>query len=271
MLRRLLRFRLIVLFVVTAVLCGGLAFYVPQRGWMITAQIHVKERPGYVAYVNDYLARASTTSLAAVQITRTLTATSDDVVDARPTSPTVRRFNRDTFRKEFANWVTSDDVLHSAMLDPRLASNSFLLRQENPVDWLREHVVTRYQANSGNFEICLEHRNRWSKSLEVIVDAIATAAVHEAFYRDYMERTASRIALESYSQAVRDEIEAIDSRQSILAPTAKARFLADHKAHLQYLWQEDAAATRRIERFDASQPKPIEVKRVGPTLVEWTW
>ncbi len=265
MIRRLLRFRLLALLIAMALLCVTLAIYVPQRRWVATAQINVKERPGNVTYTANKPALLDKGD----PYTQELNAWEAADDGSLPPPPKVVPFDRKEFREGFNRFVKSTALARSALSDPRLSTNRFLLQRADPLEWLQENLSAEFLPGQGTFEIRLEHRLRSGDDLKAIVDVVADLAVVEAIRRDASDQEHSLSLLHVHLDKTSDEFARVRRHSSILTPTAKKNFMKENAEYMQKLGQLAGDTRKRITKFNAKQSKPIDIKRVGPTELRW--
>lgn len=265
MIRRLLRFRLLALLIAMALLCVTLAIYVPQRRWVATAQIDVKERPGNVTYTANKPALLDKGD----PYTQELNAWEAADDGSLPPPPKVVPFDRKEFREGFNRFVKSTALARSALSDPRLATNRFLLQRPNPVEWLQENLSADYVPKTGTFEIRLEKRLRSGDDLKAIVDVVADLAVVEAIHHDALERRFNAEHLRNHLTKIWEDIAKAQGGNAILTPNARKRLMEKNATRIEQLQQLANESGKRIRILESNQSRPISIQRVGPTELRW--
>lgn len=249
-------------------LCIGLACYVPQRRWVVVAEVNVPERPANVtylsteAYFHKGVGRSYPQQLADWEF---------DNDGGLPPPPPPKLFDRDRFRSDMESMLVSERVISDALFDPRLIGSTFLSQQPTPVEWLKENLVAEYNPTRGNFEIRLEVRHRDGEQLRPIVDAIADAAVARARDQDDADRRRSAENLDTHLGCISRQLDNFEGDLEFKMPSTRALLLRIHGDRLDQLRLLARDTEKRLQALLSTQSQSIYIRRVGSVKVNWNW
>ncbi|MGI9455545.1 MAG: hypothetical protein ACR2NU_03240 [Aeoliella sp.] len=225
-LRRFFRFRIISLLILTALICGGLAWFVQPKQVVVEAIFRVRSQPGSRLHALDGGERRL----------------SEEEVDV--------------FRATLQELATSQNVIQAALTDPALVGNALLRATDDPLDWIKNHLETGVEGASELMTLSIEGREERSADLHAIVDAVADAFNEEVVTRRKYDRMKTRdslsLILSKRNKELREKINERNFIASELSPEERdsSAELIIRNAEIEVLSKVAAEVAEQIERWD---------------------